>query len=219
VNQAVQNQPDGGLIIRDSYAAIPDWNWDSTQSTILGIPVLVDVNSTIDVIPDRSKIKPTLYLTFPNGWVLAINPIFPDLQDQFLEFPPMAFGTMYVGEANHVFDPKTVRSLQRNLADLAVLAATIREVASLPITSRDDLIPTYIDADPYRPGIADAILSDSGVHVWALMGAMLLANATQDEVAQDYELPREAMDAAIAYYRRFRPVILARIAANNVGTP
>ena len=36
-------------------------------------------------------------------------------------------------------------------------------------------------------------------------------------VAQGYEVPREAVDAALAYYQRYRPIIDERIAANNVG--
>ena len=34
-------------------------------------------------------------------------------------------------------------------------------------------------------------------------------------VADDYEVPREAVEAALAYYRRHREVIDARIAANS----
>jgi uncharacterized protein (DUF433 family) len=217
MNQAVQHQPEGGLRIRDGYAEIPAWGWDSHQSTILGIPVLVDVNATIPVIPDGGQIKPSLYLTFTNGWVLAFNTPFSDLQAGFSEMPPFVFGSFYLGEGNHVFDLKSFNRIERPLAELAELEAVIHDVANFPFINRDDLIATYIDTDPYRPGVADAILTDSGVHVWAIMGAILLTGATPDEVARDYDVLREAVDAAIAYYRRYRPIIIARITANNVG--
>lgn len=219
MNQAIQNQPESGLFIRDGYAVIPAWGWDSTQDAILGIPVMPFVSITLPSIPDRGEIKPSLYLTFPNGWVLALDTPFTSFQGHSSESPSIVFGSAYIGEGNHVFDPASFRKVDhnRNLADLAELATAIHEVASLPSTSKDDLIGTYIAADPYRPGIADAIISDSGVHVWAIIGAILLAGATLDEVAQDYELPRDAVLTALAYYRRYRPIIIARIAANNVG--
>lgn len=217
MNEALQNLPVDGLIIRDGFAAIPAWGWDSTQETILGIPVVADVNLAIPVIPEGGQIRPSLYLTFLNGWVLALDTPFSDFLEQAAAMPSLVFGFAYIGEANHIFDFTTFRRIQRNLGDLAVLEATIREVATLPLSNRDDLIAAYIDADPYRPGIADAILTDHGVPVWALIGAILLTEATPDEVAQGYEVPREAVDAAIAYYRRYRPVIAERIAANNVG--
>ncbi len=175
------------------------------------------MNHAIRVIPDGSRIRPSLYLTFTNGWVLALDAPFADPSFPTEGFPSVAFGSVYIGEGNHVFEATSYRTIQRNLGDLAELEATIREVASRPYINRDDLIPAYIDADPYHPGIADAIITDSGVHVWALIGAILLTGASPDEVAQGYEVPREAVDAAIAYYRRYRPVIIARIAANDVG--
>src|SRR5947209_6611761 len=80
VNEALQNLSAGGLIIRDGFAAIPVWDWDSTQDTILGIPVHADVNIAIPVIPSGGEIKPSLYLTFANGWVLALDVPFADFQ-------------------------------------------------------------------------------------------------------------------------------------------
>ncbi len=219
MNHAVQNQPEGGLFIGDGYAAIPAWGWDSTQGTILGIPVMPFVSITLPSIPDRGEIKPSLYLTFSNGWVLALDTPLANFQGHSTDFPSIIFGSAYIGEGNRAFDLTSMRKVDhnRNLGDLAELVATIHEVASFPSTSRDDLIDTYIAADPYRPGIADAVIRDFGVHVWAIIGAILLAGATLDEVAQDYELPRNAVLAALAYYRRYRPIIMARMNANNVG--
>lgn len=215
MNEALQNLSSVGLVIRDGFAAIPAWGWDSTQDTILGVPVHADVNNAIPVIPSGGQIIPSLYLTFANGWVLALNTPFTDLPAA--DGLPLIFGSAYIGEGNHTFDGTSIRTIHRNLGDLAVLEATIREVASLPVRNWDDLIATYIEANPYRPGISDATLTDYGVPVWAIIGAIMLRDATPDEVAQGYEVPREAVDAALAYYQRYRPIIDERIAANNVG--
>jgi len=59
VNEAIQNLPAGGLVIRDGFAAILAWGWDSTQNTILGIPVHADMNNAIPVIPSGSQIMPS----------------------------------------------------------------------------------------------------------------------------------------------------------------
>ena len=79
MNEALQNLPASGLIIHDGFAAIPAWDWDSTQDTILGIPVHAYVNITMPVIPAGGEIKPTLYLTFANGWVLNLFTPFAEL--------------------------------------------------------------------------------------------------------------------------------------------
>jgi uncharacterized protein (DUF433 family) len=214
VNEAVQQHPAGGLIIGEGYAEIPAWGWNSSQRSILGIPVLVDVNRTIRDIRDGSLIKPSLYLTFPNGWVLALNTPFSDMPTGE---GPVVFGSAYVGEANHVFDLESFRTINRHLGDLSVLEATIREIANLPFADRYDLIDKFVAEDSFHPGIADAVIADSGVHIWALIGAILLRGATVAEAADDYDIPREAVLGALAYYRQHRPIILARIAANNVG--
>lgn len=215
MNEALQNLSSGGLVIRDGFAAIPAWGWDSTQDTILGIPIHADVNSAIPVIPSGGQIIPSLHLTFANGWVLALNALFADRYAA--GGPSMIVGTAYLGEGNHVFDRTSYHSIRGNLDDLAVLEATIRQVAIYPVRNWDDLIATYIEANPYRPGISDAILTDYGVPVWAIIGAISLTGATPDEVADGYEVPREAVDAALAYHQRYRPIIDERIAANNVG--
>ncbi len=46
------------------------------------------------------------------------------------------------------------------------------------------------------------MLVESGIPVWALIGAMPLAHSTLDEVAADYEIRLTAVHAALAYYER-----------------
>lgn len=83
------------------------------------------------------------------------------------------------------------------------------------LADKSDLIVQYIAANPYRPGIEEAVLVESGIPVWALIGAMTLAHSTPDEVAADYEIPLIAVHAALVYYERYRALIDARIAANH----
>ncbi len=83
------------------------------------------------------------------------------------------------------------------------------------LADKSDLIVQYIAANPYRPGIEEAVLVESGIPVWALIGAMTLAHSTLDEVAADYEVSLTAMHAALAYYERYTALIDARIAANH----
>ena len=80
--------------------------------------------------------------------------------------------------------------------------------------SADELIQRYVEANPHRPGLDEARLRDYGVPVWALVGHLEAVDDDICQVASDYHLPREAVEAALAYYRRYRPLIDARIAAN-----
>jgi uncharacterized protein (DUF433 family) len=80
----------------------------------------------------------------------------------------------------------------------------------------DALITKYIEENPRFPGPARAWLRESGVPVWALVGHLQQAlggdagHPTDEQVARvahDYDLPREAVEAALAYYRRHpRPI-------------
>ncbi|HVC35333.1 MAG TPA: DUF433 domain-containing protein [Chloroflexota bacterium] len=80
----------------------------------------------------------------------------------------------------------------------------------------DSLIGRYVELDPRRPWSGEARLRDSGVPVWALVGHWL--NATKGDaeaVAHDYDLPLDAVIAALAFYRRHKPLIDARLAENS----
>lgn len=78
------------------------------------------------------------------------------------------------------------------------------------------LIEQYIDlnTDRYPGGRADARLREYGVPVWALIGQLRAIGGDLDQLAADYELPREAVEAALAYYDQNRQYIDARIALN-----
>lgn len=79
------------------------------------------------------------------------------------------------------------------------------------------LIERYIDLDTdrYPSGRADARLQRYGVPVWALIGQLRALGGNVDQLARDYELPREAVEAALAYYCRNKEYIDARLLLNS----
>ncbi len=79
----------------------------------------------------------------------------------------------------------------------------------------DDLIEHYIELNPQRPGVAEARLTMLHVPVWALIGYLQTPGADVARVAEDYDVPVAAVEAAQAYYGRHKDLIDARIAANN----
>ena len=86
------------------------------------------------------------------------------------------------------------------------------------MTTADALITKYIELNPDRPGLDQARLKESAVAIWALIGYLRGADGDIDRVAADYEVPREAVQAAIAYYEQHRALLDHRIAVNNGET-
>jgi uncharacterized protein (DUF433 family) len=80
-----------------------------------------------------------------------------------------------------------------------------------------ELIERYVDLDTdrYPGGRADARLREYGVPVWALIGQMRALDGDLDQLARDFELPREAVEAAVAYYRCNKEYIDARLLLNS----
>jgi hypothetical protein len=73
------------------------------------------------------------------------------------------------------------------------------------------LIATYIRQDPVRPGRHEALVEAgaASVPVWRLIRYAGAAGSA--EVARLYNLPDEAMAAALAYYRRHRELLDAKL--------
>ncbi|MCC6625829.1 MAG: hypothetical protein IT340_00380 [Chloroflexi bacterium] len=66
-----------------------------------------------------------------------------------------------------------------------------------------------------RRGWADrARLVGSGVELWALLVHLRGVGSDADQTAADYDVPRAAVAAALAYYRQHQAVIDARITLN-----
>ena len=76
------------------------------------------------------------------------------------------------------------------------------------------LIERWVELDPARPGPAYARLTEYGIHIWALIGHLPAAEDDVAQVASDYHIPVEAVEAALAYYRRHRTAIDAKLEAD-----
>ncbi|MGH2352853.1 MAG: DUF433 domain-containing protein [Chloroflexota bacterium] len=76
------------------------------------------------------------------------------------------------------------------------------------------LIDRWIESNPHKPGKANARVRNYGVSVWALIGHAQAISGDSAQVASDYDLPREAVEAAFAFYRRHKSIIDDRLAAN-----
>jgi uncharacterized protein (DUF433 family) len=78
------------------------------------------------------------------------------------------------------------------------------------------LIAKYVARDPRRPGLYDSYLSGYGVSIWVIISRFETVNHGDiDEAAADYDLPREAVEAALAFYEQHAAAIDARIEAQN----
>ena len=80
----------------------------------------------------------------------------------------------------------------------------------------EQLIARLIEADPQLPGAEDARIAGTGVPVWALIAYLQAAHGDVQRVADDYELPLEAIIATRAYYRQHRALIQDFV--SKVGT-
>jgi uncharacterized protein (DUF433 family) len=83
--------------------------------------------------------------------------------------------------------------------------------------TEQELIEHYIDLDTdrYPGGQADARLREYGVPVWALIAQLRALDGNLEQLASDYDLPREAVQAALAYYRCHKEYIDARVLLNS----
>lgn len=75
--------------------------------------------------------------------------------------------------------------------------------------SRVDPIAQFIEEGPGGPRLRDA-----GVEVWVLVAQLPALDGDVARLAAAYDLPRVAVGAALAYYRRHRKLIDAQIAVN-----
>jgi hypothetical protein len=78
-----------------------------------------------------------------------------------------------------------------------------------------ELILRYVDVDPIHSGPGNVRLKDSGVHVWAIIGFHLANGRSVARTASGYEIPEIEVEAALAFYRRFKWAIDARLAENE----
>jgi uncharacterized protein (DUF433 family) len=101
----------------------------------------------------------------------------------------------------------------RTAKDALPASGEVRAMTTRQLTEQE-LIDQYIERNPHKPGVANARLKRYGVAVWALVGLFKGTNGDIAQVAQDYGVPVEAVQAALAYYRRHQAEVDARIAGN-----
>ncbi len=77
----------------------------------------------------------------------------------------------------------------------------------------DTLVAAYIEQNPDRPGKDEARLKTYGVSVWAIIGYWKTTGNIA-ETAAGYDVPIEAVEAALVYYDRHRELIDARLDVN-----
>ncbi len=82
-------------------------------------------------------------------------------------------------------------------------------------TATEQLIARWIEPNPHKPGPAEALVLPRRVSVWALIELWRLDGENLLAVAEEYGLPTEAVDAAVAYYRQHAADVDARIERNN----
>lgn len=78
-----------------------------------------------------------------------------------------------------------------------------------------NLLQRYIELDPYRPAVYEAQTRDEGIPVWVLVSSVDAADGKIQAVADSYEIPAEAVEAAILFFMLHRAEITARIEGNR----
>lgn len=85
--------------------------------------------------------------------------------------------------------------------------------------TEDALIAEWIEPHPKKGGRDEYRLKRYGISVWALAGSWQTDDRDVDRVAHDYDIPREAAEAALAYYKRNKGVIDNCLDANDTAEP
>lgn len=76
-------------------------------------------------------------------------------------------------------------------------------------------IARWIEPHPPKRSAAEARLKGSMISVWAMIGQLRATDRDVPRVAKDYNIPLEAVEAALAYYEEHRAIIDDRLAANE----
>src|SRR5512134_2538078 len=82
-------------------------------------------------------------------------------------------------------------------------------------STEERLIAKYIEPHPWKGGADEVLLKPYGQSIWAIIDHLLGSDGDLADVAQAYDIPVEAVQAARAYYPRHKEVIDNRIRANN----
>ena len=79
----------------------------------------------------------------------------------------------------------------------------------------DALIARWLEQSPHHPEPAESWVLPRCVPVWSVIRQLELEYGKPEGVAEAFELPVEAVEAAVAYYRRHQSDIDARIRENR----
>src|SRR5687768_6058305 len=96
-------------------------------------------------------------------------------------------------------------------------AVAIVEQTPRPAGAVDEqaLIDRWLERNPHKPWLDEVRVVDRGVAVWALIGHLGGTAWDVDRTARAHRLPRGAVEAACAFYRRHGALIDARLQANT----
>lgn len=78
------------------------------------------------------------------------------------------------------------------------------------------IIARWIEPHPRKRGAEEARLKGSKVSVWAIIGQLRAEGRDVGRVAEDYNVPLGAVEAALAYYEQHQAAIDDRLAANEL---
>ncbi|MCX6020182.1 MAG: DUF433 domain-containing protein [Chloroflexi bacterium] len=84
-------------------------------------------------------------------------------------------------------------------------------------TPKSALVQQHIGPNPYRPGAGDVRIKGAGISVWAIIAYWQASGRDAARTARAYELPNEAVEAALDYYREHQAAIDARLEANDAA--
>lgn len=87
----------------------------------------------------------------------------------------------------------------------------------MKLETEQELIERHVDleTDRYAGGRADARLKESGVSVWAIVAFLSVYGNDVARVADHFSISETEVRAALAYYRRNKAYVDARIALNR----
>lgn len=216
------------LIVSNGVLYVPSWEWRSDSDTLLKYPVRTQVKEP-EHISETVRTAPEFFVTFANGWVIALSLVFASESKPGVWVSDLITATIYVGEGNRVLFPETMQAINTPTPFIrpSMFTPVIEQVAALPswtetmraFTVAEALIERHIEPhpDPRKGGEAWYRLRERGTPVWAIIGALLPDGSNADAVAEDYGVPREAVEAARLYYLRHRPAVDALLTLNGVA--
>jgi uncharacterized protein (DUF433 family) len=112
-----------------------------------------------------------------------------------------------------------VYALGDEVAGMRAASKTPKRATRNKDETEQALIGRWLEPDALRP--AEMRVVEHGIELWALIGYARGLDGTEQEVAervaQAYDLPVDAVRAALAYYRRHPLQIDARLEANEAA--